>query len=157
MEPAARSLVLGPGEGTTLDLGPFTMSLKADSALTGGAFSFLEATEPPHFGPPMHVHEDAAEVFYVLEGEYLVVVEGIEHRCGAGSFVYVAAGVEHGFRVGDVPSRKLNLYTPAAMVGYFEELEAAHRSGLPLAEDELVSMATRYAMRVTGEVPQGYL
>jgi hypothetical protein len=31
----------------------------------------------------------------------------------------------HGFRVGRVASRKLNLYTPAAMVGYFDEIAQA--------------------------------
>jgi mannose-6-phosphate isomerase-like protein (cupin superfamily) len=157
MEPTVRSLVLGPGEGRVLDMGPFSMSVKADAALSGGAFSLLEATEPPHFGPPMHVHEDAAEVFYVLDGVYDVVVEGVAHRCEAGSFVYVAAGVEHGFRVGDVPSRKLNLYVPAAMTGYFEELAAAQAAGRAPAPDELASVAARFSMTVTGEVPRGYL
>lgn len=37
-----------------------------------GAFSLFEATEPPGFGPPMHIHHDAAEAFYVLEGEYII-------------------------------------------------------------------------------------
>ncbi len=105
----------------------------------------------------MHVHEDAAEVFYVLDGVYHVVVDGVEHRCEAGSFVFVAAGVEHGFRVGDVPSRKLNLYAPAAMLGYFEELAAAQAAGTAPGPEELGALASRHGMTVTGEVPQGYL
>lgn len=48
--------------------------------------SVLEATEPPGFGPPIHVHDDAAEAFYVLEGEYFMHLNGDEHRCPAGSF-----------------------------------------------------------------------
>ena len=157
MDHHARSLVLAPGEGRVLDMGPFRMSVKADDALTGGAFSLLEAAEPPGFGPPMHVHEDAAEVFYVLEGVYHVVVEGTEHRCEAGAFVFVAPGVEHGFRVGGVPSRKLNLYAPAAMLGYFEELAAAQGRGDLLTPEQLAETAARHAMTVTGEVPPTYL
>ncbi len=116
--------VLLPGQGRAIDLGNFVMSLKASGAETGGAFALLEATEPANFGPPLHIHTNAAEAFYVLEGEYIIFIEGREHMCSAGSFVYIPSGVRHGFRVGDRPSRKLNLYTPAAMVGYFDELSA---------------------------------
>ncbi|HEU0244060.1 MAG TPA: cupin domain-containing protein, partial [Candidatus Limnocylindrales bacterium] len=121
--------VLRPGDGRAIDLGGFGMSLKASEAPTGGAFTLLEAAEPAGFGPPMHIHHDAAEAFYILEGEYRVFVEDREFACPAGSFIYIPAGLEHGFRVGAVASRKLNLYAPAAMVGYFDELSAAIGSG----------------------------
>src|SRR5215217_5047343 len=111
-------VVLHAGEGRTIDLGGFAMTVKATDELTGGGFTLLEAAEPPHFGPPMHVHRDCAEAFYVLEGEYIIFLEDREIGCGRGSFVYIPAGFLHGFRVGPVPSRKLNLYVPAAMVGY---------------------------------------
>jgi hypothetical protein len=76
--------------------------------------------------------------------------------CPAGSFIYIPAGLRHGFRVGGVPSRKLNLYTPAGMVGYFDELSASMAAGGsdPARLDEI---ALRYDMEVTGPVPEGYL
>jgi mannose-6-phosphate isomerase-like protein (cupin superfamily) len=150
------AFILGPGEGRSIDLGNFAMSLKAEALTTAGGFSLLEASEPPNFGPPMHVHRDAAEAFYVLEGQYIVFIGSSVRECPAGSFVYVPAGVEHGFRVGPVASRKLNLYSPAAMVGYFDELSEAIGSGQ--ATDGLLSeIAERYGMDVTGDVPEGYL
>ena len=117
--------IVGPGEGRLIDLGEFGMTLKADADETGRVVSVLEAEEPPGFGPPRHVHHDAAEAFYVLEGEYIMYLEDREFACPAGSFIFIPKGVRHGFRVGDVPSRKLNLYFPAAMIGYFDELAAA--------------------------------
>lgn len=66
--------VLRPGDGPAIDLGGFGMSLKASAEATGGAFTLLEAAEPAGFGPPMHIHHDAAEAFYILEGEYRVFV-----------------------------------------------------------------------------------
>ena len=57
------AFVLRPGEGRSIDLGTFEMSLKATGEETGGAFTLLEAAEPPDFGPPMHIHHDAAEAF----------------------------------------------------------------------------------------------
>ena len=83
--------------------------------------------------------------------------DDIERLCPAGSFIYVPPGVEHGFRVGSVQSRKLNLYLPAAMVGYFEELAAARAAGRPMTEDELTSAAARHSMRVLGPRPEGYV
>ncbi len=104
----------------------------------------------------MHIHHDAAEAFYVLEGEYVIYLEDREFTCPAGSFIYIPSGVRHGFRVGRVPSRKLNLYSPAAMIGYFDELSAAIT-----ADDadpaHLDAIARRHGMEVVGPVPEGYL
>jgi mannose-6-phosphate isomerase-like protein (cupin superfamily) len=155
-ERASEAFVLRPGEGRAIDLGGFSMSVKATGDQTSGAFSLLEANEPAGFGPPLHIHRDAAEVFYILEGEYIVFIEGRESSCPAGSFIFIPAGLEHGFRVGGVASRKLVLYTPAAMVGYFDELADAAQSG-DMNPDALSRMALRYSMEVIGPVPEGYL
>src|SRR5213080_311103 len=122
-----RAFVVMPGQGRLLDLGGFEMRVKADGGNTYGVVSVLEASEPPGFGPPIHVHHDAAEAFYVLEGEYIMYLEDREFVCPAGSFVFIPLGARHGFRVGDVPSRKLNFYFPAAMIGYFDDLASALR------------------------------
>jgi quercetin dioxygenase-like cupin family protein len=150
------ALVLQPGEGRSIDLGAFLMTVKATADDTDGAFTLLEATEPPNFGPPMHIHRDAAEAFYVLDGEYIIFIDDRESRCPAGSFVYIPAGAVHGFRVAANPSRKLNLYVPEAMVGYFDELAAAIRSG-DVSNEHLGAVAERYGMEVLGPVPEGYV
>ena len=156
MADLTQPIVLRPGEGRAIDLGNFAMSVKATAEQTGDAFTFLEADEPPGFGPPMHIHRDAAEAFYVLAGEYIIFVRDEEFACPAGSFIFIPAGVPHGFRVGTQPSRKLNLYTPAAMVGYFDELSAALANG-EADQDVLSQIADRFGMDVIGPVPEGYL
>lgn len=151
-----KGFVLQPNEGRSIDLGGFQMTVKATSEETGGAFSLLEADEPPNFGPPLHIHHDAAEAFYVLGGEYVIFLEERELTCAEGSFIFIPAGVRHGFRVGNVPSRKLNFYVPAAMVGYFDELSAAIKNDE--ADPEALSdIALRYSMEVLGPVPENYL
>ena len=65
---AGEAYVLQPGEGRAIDLGTFSMSVKASADETDGTFTLLEAGEPPDFGPPLHVHHGIAEAFYVLEG-----------------------------------------------------------------------------------------
>src|SRR3954452_3078389 len=120
-----RSFVVGPDEGRFIDLGEFGVTVKADEAETGGVVSVLEAKEPPGFGPPVHIHHDCAEAFYVLEGEYVMYLDDSEFVCPAGSFIFIPQGARHGFRVANVPSRKLNFYFPASMMGYFGDLGTA--------------------------------
>ena len=153
---AGPGFILRPGEGRSIDLGGFRMSVKATDDDTNGAFSLLEAQEPAGFGPPLHIHRDAAEAFYVLEGEYIIFLDGREASCPAGSFIFIPAGIPHGFRVGTVASRKLNLYIPAAMVGYFDELADAVKTG-DGDPDVLSQIALRYSMEVIGPVPDGYM
>jgi mannose-6-phosphate isomerase-like protein (cupin superfamily) len=152
----SQPFVVGPGEGRFIDLGVFGMTLKADADQTAGVVSVLEAEEPPGFGPPIHVHHDASEAFYVLEGEYIMYLEDREVTCPAGSFIFIPLGVRHGFRVGSVPSRKLNFYFPAAMIGYFDDLAAA--VGRDDVDDEqLAEIARMHSMEVVGPPSEGYV
>jgi mannose-6-phosphate isomerase-like protein (cupin superfamily) len=156
MSSSGRCFVVAPGEGRAIYLGDFAMHVKADARSTSGVVSVLEATEPPNFGPPIHMHDDAAEAFYVLEGEYFMTLDGDEHRCPAGSFVFIPAGVPHGFRVGDAPSRKLNFYFPAAMTGYFEDLAAALQRS-DVTDAELAEIAESHQMQIVGPPSARYV
>jgi mannose-6-phosphate isomerase-like protein (cupin superfamily) len=151
-----QAYVLAPGEGRSIDLGSFGMTVKASRDETDGVFSLLEAEEPPGFGPPLHIHHDAAEAFYVLDGEYVMFLDGREVRCPAGSFIFIPAGMRHGFRVGAAPSRKLNFYFPAVMVGYFDDLsEAILRDEVD--ESVLSDIARRHLVEIVGPVPESYV
>ncbi len=132
------------------------MTLKAHHGSTGGALGLVEARFPADFGPPLHIHHDCAEAFYVLHGEYVIFLGEREERCPAGSFIYIPRLAPHGFRVGETPSRKLNFYIPAAMVGYFDDLSAAIGRG-EADPDVLGDIARTYAVEVIGPVPEGYL
>jgi len=151
-----RSFVVGPGEGRFIDLGAFGMTVKADAKQTAGVVSVLEAEEPPGFGPPIHVHDDAAEAFYVLEGEYIMYLEDREVACPAGSFIFIPVRVPHGFKVGNVPSRKLNFYFPAAMIGYFDDL-AAGLGRDDMDDERLADIARIHSMEVVGPPAERYV
>ena len=57
-------------------------------------------------------------------------IEGRQELCPPGTFVYVLQDITHTFRVVSAgPGKKLNLFSPAAMVGYFEELVSAEAAG----------------------------
>lgn len=148
--------VLTLGEGRSIDLGEFAVTVKASEAETGGLVSVLEAEEPPGFGPPIHIHHDCAEAFYVLAGEYIMFLEDREVVCPAGSFIFIPQGARHGFKVGSAPSRKLNFYFPASMIGYFDELAVAlHRDDV--TEEGLAEIAATHAMEIVGPSSERYV
>jgi mannose-6-phosphate isomerase-like protein (cupin superfamily) len=147
-----------PDEEPPLDLGTFQVQVLATAEQTAGQFSLLKTrAEPPGFGPPLHLHRDAAEAFFVLEGEYLMFFEDRQQLCPAGSFVYVPPRTPHTFKVtSSVAGTKLNVFSPAAMVGFFEALSDAESSETATPE-RLVEIADQHQMEVLGPVPDSYL
>jgi quercetin dioxygenase-like cupin family protein len=133
--------------GKSLDVGDMQMSLKASAQQTQGAVSVFETEDMPGFSPPPHFHTDAAESFYVLEGAYEMVIDGIAFTCGPGSFVYIPRGVPHGLTVGAKKAKKLMIFVPGAMESYFEELDAALRTGA-VSPASLAAIARRANMVV---------
>lgn len=152
------AFVVRPGDVTPLDLGTFEAVVLAPAERTDGEFTLLRTqSEPPGFGPPMHRHDDAAEAFFVLEGEYVVHVDGRQEHCPPGTFAYVPRGLPHTFQVvSETPGTKLNLFTPAAMVGFFEQLAAAEATGTATPE-LLDEIARHHTMTIVGSVPETYL
>ena len=150
--------IVQPGKGRLLDLGNFEAVVLADAPATSGAFTVLQTQrEPSGFGPPLHVHRDAAEAFYVLEGAYLMHIDERQELCEPGTFVYVPANVVHTFVVvSEEPGKKLNLFSPGAMVGFFEELAVAESTGTATG-DLLDQIAERNDMEVLGPIPETYL
>jgi quercetin dioxygenase-like cupin family protein len=153
-----KPFIVRPGEGHVLDLGNFEAVVLADARATSGAFSVLQTQgEPTGFGPPLHLHRDAAEAFYVLEGTYRMHVEDRQELCVPGSFVYVPPNVVHTFTVvSEEPGKKLNLFSPAAMVGFFEQLAEAEANGTATPE-LLDEISERNHMEIVGPVPEIYL
>ena len=158
MRAMSQAFIVQPGQGRHLDLGTFEALVLATSAETSGEYTLLQVqSEAPDFGPPLHIHRDCAEAFYVLEGEYLMHVEERQARCPPGTFVYVPRDTPHTFKViSPDPGRKLVLFSPAAMLGYFEELSTAQAAGEPTPE-LLEAIARRNNIELAGPVPETYL
>jgi len=84
-------------------------------------------------------------------------LEDRREPCPAGSFVYVPLGTPHTFQVTSAtPGVKLNLFSPAGMVGFFEELAEAEAAGTATPE-LLDQIAARHHMEIVGPVPDTYL
>ena len=118
-------IILGPGEGRTIP-GTDAMTLKASSEQTGGSIGVLEATSPPGYGPPRHIHYSSDELLYVLEGEFLFLVGERQISAMPGAFVFIPRGTVHAAKViGDKPGRVLTAYVPGGLERSFEEFAQA--------------------------------
>ena len=49
-------------------------------------------------GARLHYHKRSTELYYVLEGEGTVLLDGEEHLVHKGSLVHIPPGVVHGAR-----------------------------------------------------------
>lgn len=74
----------------------------------GAQPALIEVTAPAGDMPPLHVHEDEAEAFYVLAGSLEVWVGDDTHlTLGLGDAVRAPAGVPHTYRAGEDGARFL--------------------------------------------------
>src|SRR5664279_1911134 len=72
---------------------------KVTTEETGGAFLLFEDATTRGKMTPLHRHPEADETLYVLEGELLVHIDGVEHRVGPGGVTMSPRGVPHAFTV----------------------------------------------------------
>jgi quercetin dioxygenase-like cupin family protein len=114
-------IIRSESEGEDLWFANSLLTIKAQSADTGGDFMLLELTSPQGKMTPLHSHPKESESFYILEGELTVHVDGQEHRGGPGDFISVPAGAAHAFLVTSETARYLVLVTPGspAMEAFF--------------------------------------
>lgn len=84
-----------------------------DPADTIGRFSLLEDRSTQGFAPGPHLHREADEAWYLLEGELQVYVGNQVFQATAGSFILIPRGTSHSFMVISEVARKLILFSPS--------------------------------------------
>jgi len=93
------------------------LTFKATGAQTDDALLLFEVAMPQGKATPLHVHPDADETFYVLEGEVRVHIAGTEDRVVSnGSVVGVPRGAPHAFAVISPAAHMLVIMTPASTI-----------------------------------------
>jgi quercetin dioxygenase-like cupin family protein len=95
----------------------------ASATETAGAFDLSLVTQPAGAATPLHVHTREAEAFYLLDGSLTDRAGEQTYRLGAGSFIYLPAGVPHASRVsGTGAARFLALVVPGALMALYDEV-----------------------------------
>jgi mannose-6-phosphate isomerase-like protein (cupin superfamily) len=74
--------------------------------VTGEALSVTELTAFPQNGPPPHIHQREDESFWVLDGEFSVLLGERTLTARQGAFVHVPKGTLHTYKnTGSTPGR----------------------------------------------------
>jgi mannose-6-phosphate isomerase-like protein (cupin superfamily) len=117
----------------------------------------MEMTLPVGSAPPLHVHHNLDDTWYILEGEMVVRCGDDQMVVGAGHWASMPRGIPHTFRViGDCQARILMVHdnatfrdlvralgTPAT-----ERVVPSHPAFRPM--DELVSVASAHDLTPVG-------
>lgn len=127
--------------------GPLRVEVRLGARETDGAFCLAVDHPPPGWGLPPHRHRDESETIHVLEGRFVMEVEGVRHELGAGDSLHVPRGVEHsGGTLGDAPGRRLLVFAPAGMERFFLAAGAGRPEAV-VGRAELARIATEHGWR----------
>jgi mannose-6-phosphate isomerase-like protein (cupin superfamily) len=130
---------------------------------TGGRFSLLEWLQPPGEITPLHVHRQADQTYYVLEGELTLYLPGTALAIGPGECGYGPMNVPHTEHVtSSGPVRLVEVNSPAGFEDFIATVgEPTAELTLPPSSDEesdiewLAGIATEHHIDVLG--PPGAL
>ncbi|MGZ8378986.1 MAG: cupin domain-containing protein [Gemmatirosa sp.] len=132
--------VLQPGGGEALHVLDEVATFKVTAGDGQGALSLLELECPPGGGVPLHAHDVADHVLYVLDGAFALTLDGRRETMLPGACAVIPRGHAHGYaNVGAGRGRLLVIATPpASEARVFLELAAMLATG-PGGSSELTS------------------
>jgi mannose-6-phosphate isomerase-like protein (cupin superfamily) len=120
-------------------------------SLTGGVFDFMVGTVEYLSGPPLHVHQEQDDTFFVLEGVLTVQVGDELFEIGPGDFATVPPGVPHTFDNVDKdqpPVKAVNLMTPGGIDAQFRDMALlAEQGGDP---EKMAQLRKEYGVTTVG-------
>jgi len=92
----------------------------------GASYALTEwDVEPGAQGPPIHIHHEHDEGFYVMSGHFGFVLDGITTYVKPGAHVLVPKGHAHSFwNAGARPGKLLLIVSPPGLEQYFRDLAA---------------------------------
>ena len=122
---APPGILRAAGDAQAADLGPNRAIFVLRGDETGGKYSLTEFTmaPPPAPGPPPHIHEDADEAIYVLEGTLEMGIGEQRLAGSSGSVMLVPKGTLHSLaNPRPSPVRMLIILSPPGYEGFWREM-----------------------------------
>ena len=112
--------------------------------------------QPGGQGPPIHIHHEHDEGFYVMAGHFGFILDGVTIYAKPGAHVLVPKGHEHSFwNAGAKPARLLLIASPPGLGQYFRAL-AAGLGENATQEDSIAlrkQLGEKYDVEVVGSPP----
>jgi len=139
-------------EGRKHQIGVSATTYKVVTSDTKGDLFVIEQANQRRGGPPLHVHQGEDELFYVLEGEYLVQVGEQRFPLKAGDCVLGPRGVPHAWAyAGSTTGRLLLSYAPAGkMEAFFNAWEQLGFTPGGYSKEKDAALLRSYGMERVG-------
>lgn len=142
-------------------------TFKTTGEQTAGGLLQVLCSEPRGAAPPLHVHHDTDETWYVLDGHVTVFVGDERFEAGPGDFALGPKGVPHTFLVTSERAEFLASFAPAAsagpagvgLEGFFGEVGIPVVPGkgapdpVPPDPADFARRAARYGIEIVGPPP----
>lgn len=127
-----------------------TLDIKISGKDTNNELVVFEQTgQTPNGGPPLHVHIDQDEWFFVTEGEYLFQCGGQRFYMSSGDTIFLPRNVPHAFIQLTEKAKTIVSYMPAGkMEEFFAETD---RWTSPPSKEEITKVFADHGMKVVGE------
>jgi quercetin dioxygenase-like cupin family protein len=144
------------GQGNSFWLLTDLHTFKVVGDETHGSLVIAELNADFEMGPPPHIHNNADESFYVLEGTFDFSLAGQAFSAGPGSFVYLPKGVVHTHKAGGgARARALVIQAPAGVERFIAEAgrratDLSHRPAPPEMSEfaKIVAIAQKHGIEV---------
>jgi quercetin 2,3-dioxygenase len=93
--------------------------IKVSQKDTKGDLTVFEYTGNEKGGPPLHVHPNQDEIFFIVEGEYLFQVGNDRHTLKAGDTIFLPRTVPHAFAQLSEKGKMFFLFQPSGKMEDF--------------------------------------
>lgn len=148
-------LAVRRGDARRIMLGPNTVTFLFSGEQTGSRFSLTEfdAAPPPAPAAPLHIHHDADETIYVLDGIFQVTCGDQVIEVDPGASIFVPKGQAHTIaNIGTSRGRILVYLTPPGFEGYWEEMsQLMEKSGGPVDSETALATQQKYHVDMLGQ------
>jgi quercetin dioxygenase-like cupin family protein len=144
----AKALVIRRDEGSSVE--GVAWMFKATGGQTDGRFDFMVGDVGYLSGPPLHLHKEQDDTFYVLGGVLTLQVGDNVFDLMPGDFATVPPGVAHTFdniRADQPSAQVINLMTPGGLYAFFADRA---RLGSEVGAATIEELATRHGVELIG-------
>lgn len=132
-------------KGVTLN----TLDIKISGKDTENDLAVFEQTGlTPKGGPPLHIHPNQDEWFYVIDGEYLFQVGEDKYQMKSGDTIFLPRKVQHAFIQLTEIGKMIVSYLPAGKMEEFFSVTDKWTS--PPSKEEIFKVFAEHDMQVVG-------
>jgi len=116
------------------------------STQTNNEYSVIISETQPNQGPPLHVHKNEDELFYVLKGNYVFHFGNKKIKAKQGDFIKLPRGVPHRFvNTDSIVGITMNTITPGGFENFFDEISKESKAN-KLTKNKIDSLANKYGV-----------